>query len=186
MQTWREPWNIIRILMGLTCHALPCGGSAVSCESAHPCACQPGSEGCMPIYFPRLIKNRGPGAQHATRPDCMHAQFTSTYRADWEPEAPSGKCMAGVPGVFWRCPAVLQGPSTHNPTWVAGKTLILKIWLISPLCMWKMGGSAPSGQARLSRPNWPQCAKSNAAQQSLSSRAEKLRVFSKIAVFFHF
>ena len=40
------------------------------------------------------------------------------YRADWEPEATSGKSMAGVPGVFWRCPAVLQGPSTHNPTWV--------------------------------------------------------------------
>ena len=40
------------------------------------------------------------------------------YRADWEPEAPSGKCMAGVPGVFWRSPAVLWGPTTHNPTWV--------------------------------------------------------------------
>ena len=45
--------------------------------------------------------------------------------------------------------------------------------------MWKWGGSAPSGQARVSRPNWPQCAKSHAAWQSLSSRAEKLRVFSK-------
>ena len=30
-----------------------------------------------------------------------------TYRADWEPEAPSGKCMGRVPGVFWRCPAAL-------------------------------------------------------------------------------
>ena len=38
----------------------------------------------------------------------------STYRADWEPAASSGKCMAGVPGVFWRCPAALQGPSTHT------------------------------------------------------------------------
>ena len=41
-----------------------------------------------------------------------------TYRADWEPEAPSGKSMASVPGVVWRCPVVLQGPSTHNPAWV--------------------------------------------------------------------
>ena len=23
------------------------------------------------------------------------------YRADWDPEATSRKCMAGVPGVFW-------------------------------------------------------------------------------------
>mgnify|MGYP007119764476 CR=1 FL=1 len=107
-----------------------------------------------------------------------------TYRADWEPATTSGKCMAGVPGVFWRCPAVLQGPSTHNPTLVAGKTLILKNWPIFPICMWKWGGSAPSGQARVSRPNWPQCAKSHAAWQSLSSRAEKLRIFSKL--FFHF
>ena len=38
--------------------------------------------------------------------------------------------------------------------------------------------------ARISRPNWSQCAKSHAAWQSLSSRAEKLRIFSKI--FFHF
>ena len=51
--------------------------------------------------------------------------------------------------------------------------------------MWKWGGSAPSGQARVSRPNWPQCAKSHAAWQSLSSRAEKLRTFSK-NIFFHF
>ena len=101
------------------------------------------------------------------------------YRADWEPAAANGKCVTGVPGVFWRCQAVLQGPSTHNPTWVAGKTLILKNWPIFPLCMWKMGGSAPFGQAHLLRPNWPQCAKSHAALQSLSSRAEKLRIFSQ-------
>ena len=104
----------------------------------------------------------------------------SSYRTDWEPAAASGKCMAGVPGVFWRCPAVLQGPSTHNPTWVLRTTLILKNWPIFSICMWKWGGSAPSGQARVSRPNWPQCAKSHAAWQSLSSRAEKLRIFSKI------
>ena len=106
-----------------------------------------------------------------------------TYRADWEPEAPSGKCMAGVPGVFWRCPAALQGSSTHNSAWVLRKTHTSKNWPIFPICMWKWGGSAPSGQARVSRPNWPQCAKSDAAWQSLSSRAEKLRIFSKIFFF---
>ena len=66
-----------------------------------------------------------------------------------------------------------------------GKPILLKNWPIFPICMWKWGGSAPSGQARVSRPNWPQCAKSHAAWQSLSSRAEKLRIFSRI-LFFHF
>ena len=106
-----------------------------------------------------------------------------TYRADWEPEAPSGKCMAGVPGVFWRWPAVLWGPTTHNPTLVAGKTLILKNWPISPMRMWKWGGSAPCGQARLWRPNGPQCAKRHAVWQSPLSRTEKLQTFS-IFLFF--
>ena len=58
------------------------------------------------------------------------------YGADWEPEAASGKCMAGVPGVFWRSLAVLWGPSTHNPAWAAGKTRTLKNWLVFPICMW--------------------------------------------------
>ena len=110
---------------------------------------------------------------------CHRRCHRRCYRADWEPEAPSGKCMAGVPGVFWRCPAASQGPSTHNPAWVPGKTHTSKNWPIFPICMWKWGGSAPSGQARVSRPNWPQCAKSHAAWQSLSSRAEKLRIFSQ-------
>ena len=44
------------------------------------------------------------------------------YRADWEPEAPKGKCMPGVPRVFWRPPVVFWGPSTPNPTWVLRKT----------------------------------------------------------------
>ena len=30
--------------------------------------------------------------------DVFDAVFS--YSADWEPEAPSGKCIAGVPGVF--------------------------------------------------------------------------------------
>ena len=42
-----------------------------------------------------------------------------TYRADWEPAAASGKGMAGVSGVFWRCPEVLWGPPTPNPARVA-------------------------------------------------------------------
>ena len=100
------------------------------------------------------------------------------YRADLEPAATSGKCMAGVPGVFWRCPAVLQGPSTHNPAWVLWKTHTSKNWLIFPVCMWKWAESAPCGQARLWQPNGPEGAKSLAAWQSLSSRAEKLRIFS--------
>merc|ERR1712185_268132 len=108
---------------------------------------------------------------------CTYAYtYTYTYRADWEPAATSGRRALGV---FWRCPAVLWGPSTPNPTQVSWKTLILKNWPIFPICMWKWGGSAPSGQARVSGPNWPQCAKSHAAWRSLSSRAEKLRVFSK-------
>ena len=105
------------------------------------------------------------------------------YRADWEPAATSGKCMAGVPGVFWRSPVVLWGPTTHNPALVLRNPLILKNWPIFPMCMWKWGGSAPSGQARVSRPNWPQCAKSDAAWQSLSSRAEKLRISHNKIIF---
>jgi hypothetical protein len=93
---------------------------------------------------------------------CSHICFF-IYRADWEPAATSGKCMAGVPGALWRLLAVLQGPSTHNPAWIAGKPLILKNWPIFPIYMWKWAESAPSGPARVARPNWPQCAKSHAA-----------------------
>ena len=39
----------------------------------------------------------------------------------------AGRRTARVPEAFWRCPADLWGPSTPNPAWVAGKTLILKI-----------------------------------------------------------
>ena len=81
--------------------------------------------------------------------------------------------------------AALAAPGWQNSTWVPRKTHTSKNWPIFPICMWKRVGSAPSGQARVSRPNWPQCAKSHAAWQSLSSRAEKLRIFSKI-FFFHF
>ena len=79
----------------------------------------------------------------------------AAYRAYWEPAAPSRNCMAGVPGVFWRSPVVLWGPSTPNPTLTAGKTHTSKKWPIFPVCMWKWGGSAPCGQARLWRPNGP-------------------------------
>ena len=37
----------------------------------------------------------------------MVAAVYSTYRADWEWEAASIKCMVGVPEVFWRCEAGL-------------------------------------------------------------------------------
>ena len=60
---------------------------------------------------------RGLGTHHSQR-------TTGTYRADWEPAATSGRRVLGV---FWRCPAVLWGPSTPNPTQVSWKTLILKI-----------------------------------------------------------
>ena len=54
---------------------------------------------------------------------------SSSYRADWEPAATSGRRVLGV---FWRCPAVLWGPSAPNPTQVSWKTLILKNWPIFP------------------------------------------------------
>ena len=103
------------------------------------------------------------------------------YRADWEPEAPSGKCMAGVPGVFWRSLVVFWGLSAHNPALVPGKTHTSKNWPIFPLCTWKWGESAACGQARLWRPNGPQCAKTHAVWQSPLSRTEKSRTF-----FFYF
>ena len=48
----------------------------------------------------------------------------------------------------------------------------------------EMGGSAPFGQARLARPNWPQCAKSHAAWHSLSQGLQIAGILKKI--FFHF
>ena len=51
-------------------------------------------------------------------------------RADWELGATSRKCMAGVPGVIWRSPAVLWGPSTPNSSWVLRKTHTFKNWPI--------------------------------------------------------
>ena len=47
-----------------------------------------------------------------------HGRPPGPYRADWEPEAPSRRRALGV---FWRCPAVLWGPSTPNPTQVSWK-----------------------------------------------------------------
>ena len=87
--------------------------------------------------------------------------------------------MGGVPGVFWRCPAVLWGPSTHNPALVLRKTHTSKNCPIFRICMWKWAESAPCGQARFWRPNGHQHAKSHAVWQSPLSRTEKLRTFSK-------
>ena len=55
--------------------------------------------------------------------------YLHRYRADWEPEATSGRRALGV---FWRYSAVLWGPSTSNPTLISWKTLILKNWPIYP------------------------------------------------------
>ena len=52
--------------------------------------------------------------------------------------------------------------------------------------MWKRVRSAPSGQGCLWQPNGPECAKSHAASQSLSSRTERLRTFSKKNIFLFF
>ena len=68
------------------------------------------------------------------------------HRADWEPEAPSGRRALRV---FWRCPAVFWGLSTPNPTQVSWKTLILKNWLIFPSVMWICNGFAPRGPSAL-------------------------------------
>ena len=58
------------------------------------------------------------------------------YSADWKPAAASRRHTGRVLEVFWRCPAVLWGPSTPNPAWVLGKTLIFKNWPIFIICMW--------------------------------------------------
>ena len=74
------------------------------------------------------------------------------YRADWEPEASSGRRVLGV---FWRCPAVLWGPSTPNPTQVSWKTLILKNWLIFPASCGYVVVLPHVAQVRFWRPKRP-------------------------------
>ena len=97
---------------------------------------------------------------HAPRPGQIYVPkgipvTGCSYRADWEPEAASGKCMTGVPGVFWRCPAVLWGPSTPNPTQVSWKTLILKNWLIFPASCGYVVVLPHMAQVRFWRPKMP-------------------------------
>ena len=57
------------------------------------------------------------------------------YRVDSEAAAPSGRRTSGGMGVLWRCPVVLWGPSTSNPTWAPGKTRSSKSWPIFAICM---------------------------------------------------
>ena len=95
---------------------------------------------------------------------CLFGVPRRLYRADWEPAAPSGKCMSGPWGVL-EVSSGIGGPSTPIPTLTAGKTHTSKNWPIFPECMWKWGGSTPCGQACLRRPNGTQCAKSHAVWQ---------------------
>ena len=44
------------------------------------------------------------------------AEIAASYKADWEPEAASGRRALEV---FWRCPAALWGPSTANSSQVS-------------------------------------------------------------------
>ena len=74
------------------------------------------------------------------------------YRADWEPAATSGRRALGV---FWRCPAVLWGPSTPNPTQISWKPLILKNWPIFPASCGYVVVLPHVAQVRFWRPKKP-------------------------------
>ena len=56
---------------------------------------------------------------------------------------------------------------------------IIEFGSIFPVCMWKWGGFAPHGQARLWQPKGASFGKSQAVWQSCASRAEKLRTFTQ-------
>ena len=73
------------------------------------------------------------------------AHFLNICRVDWQPEATSGRRALVV---FWRCPVVLWGPSTPNPTQVSWETLVLKTgrFLLCQVDMWWIGTM------------WPKCA----------------------------
>ena len=53
------------------------------------------------------------------------------------------------------------------------------------MCMWKWGGSAPCGQSRVSRPNWPKCAKKPCCLAVPLIKGWKIADFPK-NIFFHF
>ena len=83
---------------------------------------------------------------------CRPCPGAGSYRADWEPAATSGRRVLGV---FWRCPAVLWGPSTPNPTQVSWKTLILKNWPIFPASCGYVVVLPHVAQVRFWRPKMP-------------------------------
>ena len=65
------------------------------------------------------------------------------YKADWRLAAPSGTCMAGVPGVFWRFLAVLLGPCALIQRWFYGKPILRKFGWFSLCVCAEMGRICP-------------------------------------------
>ena len=105
------------------------------------------------------------------------------YRADWEPAASSGRRVLGV---FWRCPAVLWGPSTPNPTQVSWKTLILKNWPIFPASCGYVVVLPHVAQVRFWRPKRPHSEERHAIRQSPASWDKELRTFRKYQFLFFY
>ena len=90
-----------------------------------------------------------------------------------------GWCPWGVQEV----PSGIAGTTYTKSNLGSTKNPYFEKLALFPPCMWKWGESAPFCQARLSRQNRPQCAKTHDIWQSLSSRTEKLRTFSKNILF---
>ena len=128
---------------------------------------------------------RGPRPTSPDSSTTARCRVAGVYRADWEPAATSGKCMAGVVcystwssfhiswlryradwepaatsgrrvlGVFWRCPAALGGPSTPNPAHFSWKILDVKNWPIFPASCGYVVDLPHVAQVRFWRPKRP-------------------------------